>query len=405
MTQFTHSIPKQQTRNFILFLVVFDCLSCLANGIIMPGKFDVIRFYNSQESAFSAASSTYLFGGASLYLFLGPISDRYGRRPVMLWGALFFLLMSVLILYAQSMSQFLLLRFFQGTSACFINVVGFVALQEAVEEKQAVKWWAPIATLSLFASISGPLLGGLILHYADWQMIFVLMAGCSLIILWGLWRYMPETLNHRRSRLSLRSIGGHYGRLLKDHHFMLGTLAITLLGLPCFVWIGLAPIMMLQAGKTSLFGFNMWQFPIFGGLILGCLILSKLTHFFRITTLIWVGSILATLGLIGIFIGCWILGNHMNGFIPGLSVYFVGYGIAASPMIRLVLFDTPMKSIAFALSCTITIAIRAIGLQITALLYLNHNMVIYGSNAAITGLCYLAVVWYSLKLYKHSGRQ
>ena len=82
--------------------------------------------------------TAYLAGGMFLQWLLGPLSDRIGRRPVLLTGALIFTLACLATLFTTSMTQFLIARFVQGTSICFIATVGYVTVQEAFEEKRSI---------------------------------------------------------------------------------------------------------------------------------------------------------------------------------------------------------------------------------------------------------------------------
>ena len=70
-------------------------------------------------------------GGMALQWLLGPLSDRIGRRPVLITGALIFTLACAATMFTTSMTQFLIARAIQGTSICFIATVGYVTVQEA----------------------------------------------------------------------------------------------------------------------------------------------------------------------------------------------------------------------------------------------------------------------------------
>ena len=78
--------------------------------------------------------TAYLAGGMFLQWLLGPLSDRIGRRPVMLAGVVWFIVTCLAILLAQNIEQFTLLRFLQGISLCFIGAVGYAAIEESFEE-------------------------------------------------------------------------------------------------------------------------------------------------------------------------------------------------------------------------------------------------------------------------------
>ena len=89
------NISRKQAFCFAGFLVLYQFLTYIANDMIMPGMIAVVSSFHGQESAIATSLTAYILGGASLQLFLGPISDCYGRRPVMLFGAAFFFLMHI----------------------------------------------------------------------------------------------------------------------------------------------------------------------------------------------------------------------------------------------------------------------------------------------------------------------
>ena len=88
-------ITRKQALLFAAFLVLYEFLTYIANDMIMPGMINVVSTFHGKESDIASSLSLYILGGASLQLFLGPLSDAYGRRPVMLTGALVFLLFTI----------------------------------------------------------------------------------------------------------------------------------------------------------------------------------------------------------------------------------------------------------------------------------------------------------------------
>jgi DHA1 family multidrug/chloramphenicol efflux transport protein-like MFS transporter len=92
--------------------------------------------------------SFYLLGGASVAWLLGPLSDRLGRKKVLLAGVAFFTICCLLILLTQNIQQFLTLRFLQGIGLTVISAVGYAAIQETFEERDAIKVMALMANIS-----------------------------------------------------------------------------------------------------------------------------------------------------------------------------------------------------------------------------------------------------------------
>ena len=123
-------ITRKQAMIFACFLVLYEFLTYIANDMIMPGMLGVVKSFNAPEAMVATSLTVYILGGASLQILLGPISDTYGRRPMMLLGAFLFLIFTLLIACSHSMEQFMVARFFQGMGLCFIGVVGYATIQE-----------------------------------------------------------------------------------------------------------------------------------------------------------------------------------------------------------------------------------------------------------------------------------
>lgn len=113
--------------------------------------------------------TAYLAGGMFLQWLLGPLSDRIGRRPVMLAGVVWFIVTCPATLLAKNIEQFTFLRFLQGISLCFIGAVGYAAIQESFEEAVCIKITALMANVALIAPLLGPLVGAAWVHVLPWE--------------------------------------------------------------------------------------------------------------------------------------------------------------------------------------------------------------------------------------------
>nr|VUD26601.1 sugar transport protein [Salmonella sp. NCTC 7297] len=105
-----HNVIFPDSADFVRFAAY------LTTDLIQPGIINVVRDFNADVSLAPASVSLYLAGGMALQWLLGPLSDRIGRRPVLIAGALIFTLACAATLLTTSMTQFLVARFVQGTS-------------------------------------------------------------------------------------------------------------------------------------------------------------------------------------------------------------------------------------------------------------------------------------------------
>ena len=194
-----HRISHWLTRHaaalfFPAALILYDFSAYLTTDLIQPGIIHVVRDFNADVALAPASVSLYMAGGMALQWLLGPLSDRIGRRPVLLTGALIFTLACLATLFTTSMTQFLIARFVQGTSICFIATVGYVTVQEAFEEKRSIRLMAVITSVVLVAPIVGPLSGAALMHFIHWKALFGIIAAMGLVAWLGLLLTMPETV-------------------------------------------------------------------------------------------------------------------------------------------------------------------------------------------------------------------
>lgn len=144
---------------FPLCLVLYEFSTYIGNDMIQPGMLAVVQEFQVGNEWVPTSMTAYLAGGMFLQWLLGPLSDRIGRRPVMLTGVVWFIVTCLATLLAQTIEQFTLLRFLQGISLCFIGAVGYAAIQESFEEAVCIKITALMANVALIAPLLGPLVG------------------------------------------------------------------------------------------------------------------------------------------------------------------------------------------------------------------------------------------------------
>ncbi len=396
------NITRNHALLFAGFLVAYEFLTYIANDMIMPGMLQVVQSFHAPESYIASSLTAYILGGASLQIFLGPLSDRFGRRPVMITGGVVFFLFTVLIACTQSINQFLAARFFEGMGLCFISVVGYATLQEIFEEMDAIRLMALMANISILAPLLGPLCGAIFVHYYSWRIIFMVIGVLALITLWGLWRFMPESVGQTkrdgevipRLGLTYRVIMNNYKSLALNPTFMLASLGLGLLGLPCVAWIGLAPVILVAVGKLSLIQYGLWQLPVFAAVIMGNTTLRRMTHNHSVEKLILIGSMIVVLGLLLIMLMSVLFGPEYMWLFPGLIVYFFGLGIAGSPLSRFILFSTPVaKGTASALMSMVLMSLQAVGIEIANLFYTSHSNLSFSFYCAGVSLVYGGVLW------------
>src|SRR5574343_350200 len=203
----------------------------------------------TQEFSVSAtwapsSMSFYLLGGASVAWLLGPLSDRLGRRRVLLAGVLFFALCCLLILLTQNIQQFLAMRFLQGIGLTVISAVGYAAIQESFAERDAIKVMALMANISLLAPLLGPVLGAFLIDHVSWHWGFIGIAVLAFLSWFGLKAKMPAS-QQAVVKQPVRYIFSDFKRVYQNKRFLGLTLALPMVSMPLMLWIALSPVMLV----------------------------------------------------------------------------------------------------------------------------------------------------------------
>ncbi|CNE28334.1 MFS transporter [Yersinia nurmii] len=394
--QTTLTPAKPLGRRALLFplcLVLFEFAAYIANDMIQPGMLAVVADFNASIEWVPTSMTAYLAGGMFLQWLLGPLSDRRGRRPVMLAGVAFFVVTCLAILLVNTIEQFIAMRFLQGIGLCFIGAVGYATIQESFEEAVCIKITALMANVALIAPLLGPLAGAALIHVAPWQSMFVLFAVLGAISFIGLWRAMPETAVLKGEKLSLSAMWRDYKQVLANRRFLCGALALGFASLPLLAWIAQSPVILISGEQLSTFDYGLLQVPIFGALIIGNLTLARLSGKTRIPQLIKLGAGPMIGGLILAAVSTLYSSHAYLWMTAGLSLYAFGIGVANAGLVRLTLFASDIsKGTVSAAMGMISMFVFTLGIELAKVAYLWGNSGIFNLFNLISGLLWLSLV-------------
>ncbi|WP_409306603.1 MFS transporter, partial [Pseudomonas putida] len=350
---------------FGLTLALFELLTYLASDAVMPAMPVVVSDLDASPEFIPHALNLYLLGGVVLQWLIGPLADRYGRRPLLLVGCAFFGLACLATFWVQDIGLFNLLRLLQGIGLGFVVTVSYPALNEAFSEADAVRMMALLANIALLSPLLGPLVGTLLLQWLDWRWLFVAFAIGAVLAWLLLYRLMPETLGVERrdgSRLAFTPIHllpllAGYGQLLGNRRFVAGSAALGLVGLPLIGWIGLSPVLLIHDEGLSTLEYALWQLPVFGGLILGNLTINRIADRYPLPALVR-GALWPYLaGLCLMVLATWYWPS-VTSVVAGMSLYALGLGVANAVLYRMTLFSSEQsKGLVSAMLGMITIAL------------------------------------------------
>ncbi len=209
----------------------------------------------------------FLAGFAVAQLLVGPVSDRFGRRPTLLIGLSLYLLCSIAAALAPTLEALLMIRLLQGVAACSAPVVARAIVTDIHAGPAALRAMSIVTAGMGFAPILAPSIGALVLEFTNWRGIFWTLAVTAGLLLTVVALLLSETRSASAAPTSLRigALTARYYRIITTRRFIDYALPSLFAGGALFTFLAAATFV-LQDGlgvPTRQFGF------MFGGVMLG----------------------------------------------------------------------------------------------------------------------------------------
>lgn len=381
---------SRATLMFPLALVLFEFSVYIGNDLVQPAMLAITKEFGVSSSWAPSSMSFYLLGGACVAWLLGPLSDRIGRKKVLLAGVLFFVLCCLLILLTQNIESFLALRFLQGIGLTVISAVGYAAIQETFEERDAIKVMALMANISLLAPLLGPVVGAFLIDHVSWHWGFIGIALLAFLSWFGLKAKMPESqVSIRKQPLS--HIFYDFKKIYKNKRFLGMTLALPMVSMPLMLWIALSPVMLVEELGFSSMQYGLAQFPVLGGLILGNIVLIKIIDKLALGQSVLIGLPIMLLGSLVLVAGVIWQDYLIWCLIAGMTLLSFGEGISFSVLYRFALMSSEVSkgTVAAAVSMLLMFSFFFI-IELVRVLYEQFHLIGYSMSCFI-----LIALWFT----------
>lgn len=242
----------------ILLLVLLVLFSPLAIDIYLPAIPQMAEQLGAEVTLMQGTITWFLFSMGLGQLLVGPLADRYGRKPIALGGVLLYGLSALGAGFAASLGELMLARVLQGFGACATSVAAFSVVRDSYGPKKSGQMISYLNGAICFIPALAPLLGGWLTAKAGWPANFWFMAGYALIIGgWLLWR-MPETRpTDTRSEGALIS-WSRYSPVLRSPNFLFNAALCMLAMAVILAYVTAAPVQLMVKLGLDMNGFSYW---------------------------------------------------------------------------------------------------------------------------------------------------
>lgn len=301
---------RSATPPHIFTLVMATASSALAMNVFLPSLPAMARHFDADYSVVQLAVALYLVATAVLQLFIGPASDRFGRRPVLLICFSVFLVGTLAAIFAPTIEVLLACRILQAFSAAGM-VLSRAIVRDTVGPDQAASKIGYVTMGMTLVPMVGPIIGGFLDELYGWQSTFLLTLAFGLTAFAIIWVDLGET--NLRPSSSLFAQVRSYPELIRSERFWGYTLTAAFTSGTFFAFLGGGPYV-----ASEIFGLSPSQYGFYFGFVsvgylVGNFLSGRLSSRLGINRMLMTGNIVAASGM----------------SVP-LILYFAGYVSPAS---------------------------------------------------------------------------
>ena len=309
------SPPKLST------LVLLTGLSVLSLNMFLPSLSNIAEEFQADYSLVSVSVAGYLGVTAVLQLIMGPLSDRFGRRPVLLVGLVIFILASLGCMLATNIWSFLGFRMLQGAIISGF-VLSLAVIRDTMPEQEAASQIGYVSMAMAVAPMLGPMLGGVLDELFGWRSSFLVYAGFGVVVFGLCWFDLGET-NANPTETFAKQFKT-YPELFGSRRFWGYAMSSAFSTGAFYVFIAAAPMVVATALALSPSTLGFFMGTITAGFMLGSFLSARYAKYFPLTTMMITGS----------FVSCAALMVGIVLFLTGVAhvlllfcvTVFVGFG-------------------------------------------------------------------------------
>lgn len=332
-------IEQKQKKNSPLFIIILGALTAigaLSIDMFLPGLPELKNDFNTTTANAQLTLSLFMIGLGLGNLFVGPISDSIGRKKPLVISMIIFALASLGIVFVENIWIMVFLRFVQGFTGGAGAVISRAIASDMYRGNELTKFLALLMLVNGVAPVIAPALGGLILSFAVWRMVFVILTLFGVLMVLGSLFKVPESLSVKnRDSSGVNVIFSNFKSLLTTPRFVLPMLIQGVTFIMLFSYISASPFLVQKIYGVSPLHFS-WMFAGVGiTLIIASQIAGKLVDYFHPQVLLRAFTIIQIIGVVIVsltLINHWHFALLVIGFIvlvaPVTGVATLGFSIA-----------------------------------------------------------------------------
>lgn len=322
---------------YLLLLAGLTACGPLALSIYIPSLPDVARDLGADGGLAQVTVSAYFFTLALGQLVIGPLSDRFGRRPVALWALSGFVVASVLAAFAATIGQLIALRIVQAFAGASGMVLSRSIIKDVYPSHAISSQIARVVSISVIVPMAAPVIGGALAELFGWRATLLAIALVAAAVLAGSAFGLQETLREREAVLHPGRVLRTYLSFIRDRRFLLMSLSATLFGTANFSFVTGMPFVLAHEYGLGAATFGLWATILSTSYMIGNRITVRLGHRLSHWDKLGLGTVLSTLAVAAMIVTASLIRLPPWAPFVFMAVVGLGHGIGMSNAIALAL--------------------------------------------------------------------
>ena len=300
----------------------------LTTDMYLPSLPDIARALDASTAQVQLTISTYLIGFAVGQIVYGPVSDRHGRKPVLLAAIALYCVASLACALATSIHMLIAARAVQAFGGSGGIVLARAMVRDLYSGARAGRELSVIGAVMALAPVLAPVAGGALQTGFGWRSVFFTLVAAGVAGAGVVWWLLPETLAERTAEpVSPSSIGRSYRVVARNPAYLayLGLASASFAGL--FSWISGASFVLQNLYGLSPFAFGLAFAVGSVGYMTGSTLSAQLTRWLGLDGIIGIGSVLVTTGGLGMTAAVALGFTSAASLVVPMAVYLAGMGM------------------------------------------------------------------------------
>ncbi len=332
-------------------LVACTGVSILSTDLYLPSLPHLSGLLDTDITTVQLTLSLNIAAYALSQLLHGPLSDRYGRRFLLILGMIGFFLATLVCGLAENIETLIIGRIGQGLTASVGSVVTLLIIRDLFEGSKAVQVMAAYSVALGLMPAVGPLIGGQIFVHYGWQANFLILAAAVLIVLALLVRFVPETGERNPAALQPLRMLASYRALLLNRAYLRYFLPLTFSFASLFAFLNEGTFLLIDHFGVATESYGFYHGSIVVAYMVGSIVVGRLAHRVLPERFVKLGLLIGFAGTLLLFLPL-VLGQESLWLIMGgLCLYAVSLGflLSAGPLCMLAAVGDGPKGSASAL--------------------------------------------------------